>query len=214
MSLNLETLNRGFVENFGYSYGGVQRVLLGELPAMPTPQFCELATQVLLEISGRLDEPSWRMIGESLQLAFLRDEQTKVDRESIFDLPELLPVTKVSDQDLSGEGLGMTLQGVEMTEELAQRIHDADETERRRLMESLIANLILKNGWVAEAYQANPFSLTEDRVLIGTLYELSYLEFAGFVSQILAGGIFGWDENQGMPKAAKEAIAKLKEIWA
>lgn len=110
MSLRLETLNRGIVEDFGYSYGGVHRVLLGELPPMSTPQFCELAGNALLQISTQVDEITWEKLGQKLRLAFYRDEQTKVDRENILDLPEPLPVNGLSPEDVSTENLGLQLQ--------------------------------------------------------------------------------------------------------
>lgn len=213
MSLRLETLNKGTVEDFGFSYGGVQRVLLGELPPMPTSQFCQLAGNALLEVVAKVDEDTWTRLGQKLRLAFYRDEQTKVDRESIFDLPEMLLVNGLPREDISVDDLGLQLQNVVLSDDLEKRLSDADQDERARIIDSIVANLIVQNGWTAELHQENPFVIAEDRVIIGEIYELSFLEFGGFVGQILAGGIFGWDQDKGMPKAAKEAIHKLRQIW-
>lgn len=213
MSLQLETLNKGTVEDFGYSYGGVHRVLLGELPPMPTSQYCELAGNALLQISTQVDEITWEKLGQKLRRAFYRDEQTKVDRESFLDLPEILPINGLPGEDVSAENLGLQLQNVVLSAELAQRLSDADPVERAQIFDSIIANLILQNGWTAELYQGNPFVVADDRVIIGGVYELSFLEFGGFVGQVLAGGIFGWDKEKGMPKAAKEVIRKLRQVW-
>lgn len=212
MSLRIETLNEGSVEDFGFSYGGVHRVLLGELPAMPTPQFCELAGKVLLEISEKLDEQDWVLLGKRLQLAFVRDEQTKVNKESIFDVPEDLPVQKVSREDVSDEILGALLENISLPKDLADRLEKAGDAEKRIIFDSLIANLIIQNGWIANPYSNSPFEIREDHVSIGGVYELSLLEFGSFVAQILAGGFFGWDQEKGMPKAAKETIRRLKQM--
>lgn len=213
MSLSLETLNRGYIEGFGYSLGGVHRVLLGELPAMPTPQFCELATAVLLQAYPRLDEPASSQIGQKLQLAYYRDQQTKVDRENIFDLPQILPLKHETPTDVSAANLGLKLIDVVIPENLLSRLENATELEKSQLFASIRATIIIQNGWTAEPYSNNPFILEVDHISIAGIYHISYREFGLFVAQILAGGVYGWDTDIGMPKSAKKAIAKLQQIW-
>jgi len=213
MSLRLETLNQGQVENFGFSHGGTYRVLLGELPAMPTQQFCKLAGDVLIEISTLLDEPEWERIGNALQLAFARDAQTPADKESVLDLPEFIPVEKTDERDLSDDNFNILLQSLTIPDDLAERLENATEQEQRKIADDIIANLIIKNGWTAVPYQENPFEITDSGVSIGQKYELSFLEFGLFVSQVLGGGWFGWDKDRGMPKEAKTTLDKLRQIW-
>ena len=75
------------------------------------------------------------------------------------------------------------------------------------------ADLLDEYGWTAVPYQENPFTITDSGVTIGQKYELSFLEFGLFVSQVLSGGWFGWDKDRGMPKEAKTTLAKLRQIW-
>ncbi len=212
MSMMIETKNRG-EQRFGFYFGGAHRVVLGELPAMPTPQFCQLAGDILIQLSNKLDEQSWKKIGNILRLwAYPRDEVTPVDKESIFDLPEHISFATQGSIDLTDDLPEFKMDTVTLSPDMEKRFQEADDAGKRKIMRDIIANLVVKNGWTASPYQNNPFTIEDGYVEISGFYQVSFLDFGTLVAYILSGGTFGWDEK-GMPKTAKEVIAKLRQIW-
>lgn len=193
----METRNRGPVGDFGFFSADTNRIRLGELPAMPTVQFCGYATaSILAAYSHANQEERAKMKGYVASAAASINRHSIRPTETVLDLPRyhLLQAEIIRDQ---------------FVRELNQAIKSDDQARKDRLTDELLIALDTARGEVTQDYSQNPFTVQGSEVSIGGTYVVDIVEFTAFATNYMAGGMFGWD-SRGTPDYAYLALKTLK----
>lgn len=187
MSLQIESLNQGKIEKFGYNRSDVSKVRLGELPPLSSIDFARYAGNTLMiALEGQSDE--------------LKDSIAKTVNYRLQKIVDL-PIREDAPLSFSRE----VIMGLE---EKIEHMHPNNENAAalRQMVEEIEGS---EYDDIA-ADHGNPFTIVDDNILIGEKYLVSVKEFAYFTSYALAGGHFGWG-NRGVPRVALDALTRIQE---
>lgn len=213
MSLILETLNRGHVENFGFVFDSTRIRLGDDLPAMSVPQFCKYSTDAILETFKHIPDPSQASIRKIIAML----------KSSTKDL------TVIPYQDPSAETELTTTESIEKIEDIDVRrvsyppqIMDdfGKALQEGRLSDALARNLTAAFsealGVSIHHYSENPFRGKGSNIEIEYMYEIALPEFTAFTAHILRGGFLGWGgpDKRIIPDCAATAVVKLSQLSA
>lgn len=184
MSLEIETLNLGKVENFGYNGPDVSEIILGELPPISFVDFARYSSNTLIiALEGQND-----IVRDSIE-SFTDSHLTKV---------ESLPIRENAPRSLQEDTID-DLEGV------LQRMEPNNHNFRS--MQILLEEMkSVENNDIPQDL-GNPFSIMDSGIMIGEKYRLTVEEFAYFTSYALAGGHFRWG-SRGVPRVA---LMRLRE---
>jgi hypothetical protein len=214
MSDSLETLNRGTVDNVGYIWGDVSRVVLGELPAMPLSQFCTFATDTLIEAYQQTDLKQQKQIRDIvIKLGKMAIEGLKVREEpsSVFDAPRFFAADHKIISRPNGEEIHQFNTG-NLLKELSDARRSNNSQRVSRLYDELAMARSEAEGRSLYPYPENPFKVAESVVSIADTYQVDLIGFTRFAIYVLRGGTFGWWKDDGIPKPVFNALQRLIEL--
>ena len=218
MSYRIETLNKGQVERFGFLFGNVFQVGLGEIPPISLRQFCAYATDTLIGVLEQMSPSERKNIANKIYSTVYRIAEQKVRPEDSFpEIPHSSPAQVNSSQVLPRQN-NMDIKIVETSgvSHLIDAIKDArrkgQETEEARISEELLLFVLSAEGDnKPHDYQENPFRLEDTHIAIGDMYKVDIREFTIFALSVMKGGISGWDA-QGIPEFAHTSLKRLSEV--
>lgn len=215
MSYKLETENRGGVPEFGFWGPDTTKVMLGDLPGMPTPQFCRYSVEAIitaLSLADDIPKEEIRIaIREGIGWASEVNAGKKImSTQNPLNFPRQQAISLTAKEQITDE---ITVQGVNASrafwEELDQAALGGDEERKAQLMEEYNLAVNASQG-TTTAYPENPFSVERTNIVIGNMYVVSFAEFARFATHYIGGGFLGWD-SRGVPDYAHESLERLKQ---
>lgn len=191
--MSLEIQSKGG-ESFNAGFWGpdTTRVMLGGLPTMSLKQFCDYATQAIVGCAPEL-APEQRQ-NCSGWVKWVRQ-----------DALEKTPVRTTGTFRTGFEEVGTLLTEMEQAE---------DPQTKAETIEALAMANSIRLGNISEVYDENPFLFRDDAISIGESYEVDPVEFVVFTTQCLHGGLFGWDEELGVPECVVAAVNQLETALA
>ena len=211
MSRELETKNLGRVGNFGFWGPDTTRVMLGELPAIPTARFCIWSTQTMVSLLSLLKGEERERLADAIKdgIDRVREDSSggKIrPTRSVFDLP-VSRVVEAGETIRMGEDLSVQRVGVsrDFIEDIGRVLDSGDFDGFNQLMDGYFLALGGLGGKEMGNYLENPFVIEGSGVTIAGKYSLDCEEFAWFAIGCIGGGTFGWD-SRGTPDYAQESL--------
>lgn len=208
MSIVLETLNHGSVHGFGFTAGNTTRVGLGELPGISIDQFAGYSVDTLIRGKGLYSWDQIRIMEEIVDLPGL--ERVPVRFQSDSGLGSNLLIHRVvgSPEIEKAEGMSFMYGSIQYSE-IAHIMEQENEVAKARLGLELSIAMSTSLGEGIEDYKINPFTLKTGHFQIGGVYDVAPDHYAGYVSKVLRGGIFGWNEHLGVPRSVLSSARQL-----
>lgn len=210
MSYTLETLNKGRpTEPFGYFFGDVTSVMLGELPPIGLQKFSRYATDTIIQeydlANKRQRLKMLRIISRTEER--LQGAKVRSTKNPNYDLRLQHP--KAAGSLNTGEGL---IEAVEMPGDFAREITEAisrgDDSRIAELGLELFVNMHLAEGLEVGNYTTNPFRALRGQVDISGVYVVDAIEFTTFGGYVLAGGLGGWG-NLGVTDFILDDVTRM-----
>lgn len=214
MSYEIETRNHGKVPEFGFWGPDTSRIMLGDLPAMTTPQFCKYATEAIVAVAPQANANQIEQIKERIKWALEVNAGKKVrSTKSPFSFPRQLHIETISKEQIADNiTFKKFLAPTSFFEELNQATVVDDKDRKVRLLEEFQVALNLDNGNIAN-YLKNPFRVEVDSIVMDNVYVVDCVEFTRFATQYINGGLLGSD-SRGIPDYAQESFQKLKQTFS
>ncbi|MDP3973459.1 MAG: hypothetical protein Q8P92_01370 [Candidatus Daviesbacteria bacterium] len=212
MSLILETLNRGHVENFGFVFDNTRIRLSDDLPAISVPQFCEFSTGAIIQTYNYVDATQKSTVQNLARL--LRSETAGLRVIHYQDPSSETELTTTEEVQESSEDIH--IRRLSYAPQIADDLKKA--LEEKQLSDELARNLTASYsealGVSIHNYSENPFRRKGVNIEIEHMYEISLPEFSAFTYHILRGGWFGWGgpDKKIIPDCAYNGVQKLSAI--
>lgn len=206
----MEIKGRGYVPEFGFLGPDTTKVMLGELPGMPTPQFSSYATKTIVEalslVSGdELRNAVEASIGYALEVN--KDNSIRSTR-SPFDLPRAQNVEVRGTSQISDDVTAVFVNADPLFLELGEAFAEDDNDRIQSLLEEYFLALNHSQESTMD-YPENPFKFEDGEIVMEGIYFVDPSEFAKFAIRYIGGGLFGWD-SRGIPDYADGCLTILK----
>lgn len=205
MSLTIETLNRGEVGNFGFVFDSTRVRLGDDLPPISIPQFCQYATDTLIDLYQTSDSALKAKIAKSVQFIGSEMEGKKI---RTFRAPRSFPdldSERVGEIDIPGGREPIEIRKTSFPQEL----FSAPWTQETA--EDYMAAMSDSTGATIRNYESTPFILKGSYVEIAKMYDVPADQFFYFASHILRGGFMGWGDL-GIPDCAFRSVKRLQSV--
>lgn len=211
MSYKIETRNHGRVPEFGFWGTDISRIMLGDLPAMTTPQFCKYATEAIAAVATQVNADQIEQIKVHIKQVLEINAGKKVrSTKNLFSFPRQLPIETTPKEQIAKD---ITFQRfhapASFFEELNQARVAGDKDREMELLEEFHIALNLNNGNIVN-YSENPFRVEADSIVIDNMYVIDCVKFTRFAAKYINGGTHGWD-SRGIPDYAWESLERLKQ---
>lgn len=217
MSLTIETINHGEVDDFGFIFR-TDIVYLGDkLPPIPLGQFSRYATEALLKLRPSLSPENRTIATEyvtALKENYFGSKRIKIrDSANFQDLPRAdfsMESTVTTDKPSFPDFIAGTIPPDTMTK-FHKGIKSHDKKEQSLTAEAMLIAANKAGGFPqGNDYPTNPFAVTPDgNININGLYIVGPVHFSSLVYHTLAGGFLGFDEDLGVPDFILEDSKKL-----
>lgn len=182
MSIELATLNRGGVPDFGFCGPDTTRVMLGDLPAMRLIEFCNFSVDALMAVIPFIEATKRSRIMDYVKWIAAKHEKMKIRPD--------YEVTVAS--TYSDEHPVIFLGDAKQEEEFVSSLNPA--------------------GKIVIDYTKNPFLVQDGNINIGNIYLVEPTHFAVLILSILHGGLAGWSKESGVPECADRNLRRLLTI--
>ena len=211
MSSEIETRSHGTVPEFGFWGQDVSRIMLGDLPAMATPQFCKYATEAIAAAATQANADQIEQIKERIkQVLEINAEKKVISTKSPLSFPRQLHIETTPKEQIAKNITSQKFVApASFFEGLKQARVAGDEDREMELWEEFEIALNLNNRNTAN-YSENPFRVEADSIVIGNMYVVDCLKFTRFAAKYINGGTHGWD-SRGIPDYAWESLERLKQ---
>lgn len=210
MSIVLETLNKGSVENFGFVFDATRIRLSDDLRAISVPQFCRYSTEAIVEAYQLASDD--RKVTVLKHIEYLR-ERTKALRVVPYEGPDPITRETTSEPMDLADGTDIIVRNTQWPQKLSEELGQAIQTGyfSNKLRRNLQTSFSEELGVNIHDYKENPFRLKGAIINIGGLYDVDIVHFSYLSIHILGGGFGGWGDNT-IPECAMNGVNKLAQL--